>query len=304
VFGVGYIRYMRKEEQKNPIDLELKKERAELPVKFIYVEHVPENIDRIVEAVGDADIVAIEYPGKSKGDKEHMQKLHAEGSLSDKIKQPSFLGSLSAKLEGKEIKLIDVSREDAVWYRHVAEAFGAEGELVSTLKQSFENKNSKQMLPQILEKLEHFIRLDAKAVKMREEMVIEQLSDILKENTNKKVAVIQGAIHTPVYHKLSRDNVALTRDFVLTDDLASKSERVLMHMPFYGQILRRTRIYPDKPISESELKRALIEFLYVEFKEKELGEARDILEKIAESELDSELENLFDQLQKNRIDIK
>jgi hypothetical protein len=103
----------------------------------------------------------------------------------------------------------------------------------------------------------------ARADVRRERIVVKQLEEILNRFKNDssfegreiKVAVIEGAGHTPTFHKLRdhllkrKDNIELSRKFVPTAGLQSdnKISPALIFSYFYSsELLRRRKFFPKK----------------------------------------------------------
>jgi hypothetical protein len=229
-------------------------------VRFVYVAHTPENAESTWQKVRDMDTILMECLTPTMA---HKKSLNGILSVADKLPgvlKDAFIDSFDpgtpedsfvefmvdrALRAGKRLILIDevqnsqvgINAMDGLLYTRASEMSFRSGSLDRALR--FYKTGA-----------ENF----AKTVVAREVLATYEIQRLRNNNGNpwdrKKIAVIQGAAHTPTYHRYRK---------LMPEDKVTK----VMPKPrysFYGfsRVVRQSSMTPNKPVTDSEYKRAMI----------------------------------------------
>lgn len=230
-------------------------------IHFYNAEHSYENFDEIWEASKDADCIFMELIA-DRDFKDTLQDLINFGaSTPDRLKKMFISLQLEAAVDskllvsmgrkvietGKEIFFIDVNEGEEV-QKKAAEAF-------DHLRASFKLKNLGEY-DMSLVCYTSFAKLLAESSIERENVTAEEIQDMIRGDEgdfqDKKIVVIQGAIHTRVYHEIKRRNplTEVTRSFKKPDFFFSATHHLVRRIMF------------GKPVSAEDYKRAYLSTLF------------------------------------------
>jgi len=192
---------------------------------FVFCEHTVENADKIAEVLGDCDVVAFEMVG---GDQAYRKSV-ADGLTlyAAETTSEAHRAKIESQVKGTDLELyvavlkhfpasnkvvvpIDASDEDAV-YPSVQKTQATNEAYADMIRES-------APVSTISEALTSNVALYAESNKLRESLVIQQLSELAKDRPGARIGVVMGAIHTPVHHELSKA-FHTTRSFVQTGAL-------------------------------------------------------------------------------------
>lgn len=225
-------------------------------IKFLYVEHEVEKFDQIWEKTKNADIVLLENVGT---DPEYEKLLinivklartnrdERIATMLPLIDNDKLIYRFAGKAikEGKEIHLIDIPEGGSG-----EEEFEASKKLSEKSIALFHDGE----IEKSFEKFCESIGLYAESNGKREDYTIEQIEELVEKNKDKwkgkKIVVIQGAIHTPVYHGFRKRHKKhrVRREFV----------RMPYSYSVVSELERRKRFFPQKPLHQTEYLRAYL----------------------------------------------
>lgn len=245
--------------------------RPDIDVTFLYILHSmeagPEYVDKVLDKVANADLVLIEGVGQTKRMRQlNSLVLKALSVAAEKAPDNFIVRKLSELLRqsdsfrlqimgevvgsGNEVDFIDVAEGEPGYAEIVAAR--ETNERISTLVEEGETEKALQLYPE-------FIDLCVESSKLREEIVVEQLKERFESIKEKKqVVVIQGAVHTSVYHTI--------KGMSLVDSL----ENVYLISSYPpGAVLIRKRRFLEKELSPDEYHRAFVgDYLFIPAGEK------------------------------------
>jgi hypothetical protein len=285
--------------------------------KFNFSLHSEENAPEIAVSLSDCDIIAVESTGDTVERREQREALFTQ-LLSDAVPHETleqasavlaqggegFMGKLLENLAGsnKKIVLIDMSAEEPD--AHVLEEMDrADGALFKGIADNVSNDALKELLVESM-------RATAYASKKREELVVRQLSAMQDgEGKGKKIGVVMGAVHTPVYHDLSK-TFPVEREFTDARDNDHLTTRASYEHT--AQLMRQLRFNPEKELDEALVNRTLVEEIYYAYKfysSEDVSEVHDsnhrarkiqkeITDKMSDDDINAFLEEL-DQVKAN-----
>jgi len=237
--------------------------RPDIEVTFLYVTHdigTSGHLDEIWEKSKNADVIFIEAVGatdKERGEMEDqcdsLSMLAQEEPNSQRILQavqqlrqsPNLYEQIVGRIleggGGKTIRLIDVSVEDPE-YTQTVSANIVYGEFLADLHDG--------KMETALARYESSVELYMQASRSREKLVARQLSKELSDiQGRKRIAVVQGAAHTPTYHtvKQKKHPFPIHRAFV-PSPLAFNE---------FTTLIRRKRFFPREEIADEDYHRAV-----------------------------------------------
>jgi hypothetical protein len=289
----------------------MEKTRESYPkIHFYNAEHTDGNIDAVWEEIRDADFIFLELISNEVF-RQYVQDIINYGAgVSDPLEKAKAVRHLESVVDkkllvdigsriiytGKEICFIDVTEgeesqieaEDA--FRHFVLALKARR--AGDIESSF----SEYVL---------FADLLAQSSRKREDITADEIQALIDMNigqlAGKKVAVVQGAIHTRVFHKIKKDNpdMTVTRSFPEND----------YYFPSNHSLVRR--IIFGKRLAEDDYKRAYISALFItekllDSKGFEMTD-REIYKKsaaIADKISPEDLQKLWGQLKAGKLDLQ
>ena len=245
--------------------------KDDVSFKFIFTRHSGEkNAKLVLDALQDCDVIVLEQVGMRKKHKGEIQKiwnllsLETPGSEDAKFlrnffpqrndEDGTFITKLVEGLTGskKAVFLVDITEDSQQFaiYKQANEA----GEKYSVLL----SDKLPFSLSQALDGLSEYLELEAKAVGVREEFIASQLRTLHKFGSEEapspiKIGVVLGAAHTFVQHQLKREGYETQRVFAEGDALNSGYLYDLK-----ASLIRTKRFFPDKPLDEGLLKRAVL----------------------------------------------
>lgn len=240
------------------------------PYKFNFSLHSEENTPEIAASLADCDIIAVESTGDTVERRKQREVLFTQ-LLSDAVPHETleqastvlakggegFMGKLLENLAGsnKKVVLIDMSAEEPD--AHVLDEMDrADRALFKGIADNLSNDTLKELLVESM-------KATAYSSRKREELVVRQLSAMQdKENEGKKIGVVMGAVHTPVYHDLSKA-FSVEREFTDARDDGSSARASYGHT---AQMMRQLRFNPEKELDESLVNRTLVEEIYYAYK--------------------------------------
>jgi hypothetical protein len=254
--------------------------KPEVRLSFALVIHDPrENyLEKALEALSDVDILALEAVAWSEERKRKIEEAtnllaYADRNPDDPMFKRAFrqLFFLTPKdLFGetpfrkiflhiigikKRIVFIDVSKEEMS--EHVSSCEEAE--------RRFSESLYREPTPLLLAKLERWFREEGMVVRMREERVVEQLLSLVDRELSQgresvRIGVLEGAAHTWPSHEMKRRGYEVTRTFVPEFSPRGGNEELPKFLYFHSnEAIRHVRFFPDRPLPEELLKRALLE---------------------------------------------
>lgn len=251
---------------------------------FVYCFHTEQYAGDVVAEIEDADVVAIEYvhPQEARDKAETYanlvthtdEKLDLAGYFGDPDLR--FLHDILELLRGsnKEIHFIDAA-EDSTTFKPALKAEEMEDDVYNMLFQRSLAETRSALLSQI--------GMVGRVDRWREELVREQLADLLEAGKGKKIAVVQGALHSGTAHTfINQSGVRTTRSFVpeFGDDfkmdfrettpsiVAIRSQRFLPKIPLSPELTNyvllehylsatSTLSFPELDVSPEQAKAAL-----------------------------------------------
>jgi len=213
---------------------EAKEDFSSASIDFIFADHSPENLPKIIDALvqSDGDIIAIEkiregtFGMGTTAEKADLSRRMTEFLSSNtpitesaaeyfNTNEPLFTGLLDKLREsGKRIVILDMGTDDPGFsiYKRTVEL---REEYVRKLRERQQGGN-------ITEEELKDLALDCKiaiaqSFEYREHVMENQLKEIAKNNPGQKITVMMGAAHTPVSHTM-RSEFDTSRTFVPTDE--------------------------------------------------------------------------------------
>jgi hypothetical protein len=269
----------------------------------VFCEHTVENIPLIVDALNNADIVALESVGNTKAERERFTQL-ANGvthsvvgsrvyekkskALAEYIGSPesTFSAGLIHGLAGsnKSICLVDVGHDDPDYF-YISVQDGADMAMAESLR----GRN----IELIKEKFEDKLFADARASGVREKKVVNQVEDLVTNNPAKVIVLVAGAVHTPISHALSRSH-NVERTFIGINMARSHG----FQFSTYESLLREKTINPDRAIDETKLKYGLLELIVAQY---DLEKSEHIHENVEADQLDVAIELAINNLHRQRV---
>ncbi|HMH70391.1 MAG TPA: hypothetical protein VK502_03245 [Candidatus Saccharimonadales bacterium] len=247
------------------------KSSSEISYKFNFSLHSEENAPEIAASLFDCDIIAIESTGDTTERRKQREVVFTQ-SLSDAVPRDileqvsavlakggeGFTGKLLENLAGsnKKVVLIDMSADEPD--AHVLDEMDKADEAL--FKGIAENLSNDTLKTRLVESM----KATAHASMKREELVVRQLTAMqdIDEIGGKKIGVVMGAVHTPVYHDLSKV-FSVEREFTDARDSSSSARASYGHT---AQMMRQLRLTPEKELDESLVNRTLVEEMYYAFK--------------------------------------
>lgn len=233
---------------------------ADIEVTFLYVCHHPEYADEVWERVQEADIILCELLGPeenrayltsvfndlSRLSKEEVEEAADVQEIKEACKQ-SELFTLRLLVNtigtGKEIGFIDISWEDPRY---------AEVERAGALYNQIKAFVAKGNLKEACALYPAYNKQSSKADGIREELVVDQLRERLRDiEGRKKVVVIEGTAHTRTYDLLEREGLPLRLKYSFFPEPYVFTLEV--------QLEQRRRLSPEGEVSAEELLRAFVE---------------------------------------------
>lgn len=225
---------------------------------FVYADHSRSNYAPIIDALKSSDgrILAVEATGESFRERrmveglinracdpecelrtEDMEQLFEYGN--------GFIDHLVTAFEnsGKTVALLDVSSEHRI--THLLQR-------TSTLLERllYEIWDDVPMA-QLCTQMRRILQLDARAVAVRDQIVVSQLTRLMTRYPEQNMTVFQGADHTRVSHALGRI-ASVRRVFIPSAaETATLPEGVTMQYTGYDLLLRRMLF--DLPVSDAQI---------------------------------------------------
>jgi hypothetical protein len=242
----------------------------EIEVDFIYVNHSLESLEKIWRKVeeSEAEVLLIETVGDTKENREIAERAlnvvaqsRNEGAGEEDQDNERLLQSLRevdsiqlqlgarAAEKGVAVFFIDIPQESPT-YERVERCEAIESE-INDLVVEGNIEGALELWPSLIE-------AQAREYREREEIVTNQVEGFTKRLQNsasvKKVAVIQGAVHTPTYHEVKRRFKG--------GGNSVKARYTLSETPFiFGprmSLVRRRRLFPERDVPEEEYRRSLL----------------------------------------------
>jgi len=230
--------------------------RPDVEVTFLYVFHTPENVGQIWEKAEDADLILLEFIATKGKRKELESCLNALAQIPPdhpraealrqyhQLAQQEFLDQFATYIagSGKEIRFIDETIETEEDSNPRSGRLEACNEELHRLLRNGDVEEALRQYP-------GFIKALAEDCRRREGIVIKQLEEWLgKIQGKKKVAVIQGAQHTPVYHFMKKGGYHFRGRYLPVPSPLS--------YPSASTILRKRLFFPERKISKEEYRRS------------------------------------------------
>lgn len=208
-------------------------------IDFVFAVHSIPNMPRIFEAVRDTnpDIVAIEMPGLEAAKRaETQQKINQTIVESKDVRVRATrpyhqLGRLpqiiceELEMQDVSVSLIDVDADHPSLVHH---------KIATRALEVFHQ--SKQQADYT-----EYIYQYAQANRMREEVMTTQLEGLVGNNPGAKIAVVTGALHTPLYHNLAKV-VPTSRRFVDEENAPELHASEVKHYAAPEELIRRSRL--------------------------------------------------------------
>ncbi|MBM4402441.1 MAG: hypothetical protein FJ044_04315, partial [Candidatus Cloacimonetes bacterium] len=240
--------------------------RPDIDVTFLYVIHSTEAgseyVNRVLDKVANADLILIEGVGLTKRmrrlDKLVFKALSVAAEkapnnfivreLTEILRhsdsfQMRVIGEVLGK--GKEVDYIDVAKGEPGYTEAIA-AYEM-SERITTFAEEGEIEEALQLYPEL-------INMFAESSKIREKVVVGQLKKRLEGIKGKKqVVVLQGAVHTSVYHMVKQMELIHSLEYV---------PLISSYPP--GAILIREKRFLQREPSQDDYRRAFIgDYLFI-----------------------------------------
>jgi len=227
---------------------------------FVYCFHHEHFSEAVLEEIKDADVVAIEYihPQEARDSAEVLANrvTHTDERIDiSKVFGNSrirFLHDILEQLRGtnKDIRFIDAA-EDSLIFKMTVSADRQENAIYEALFQRSLGETRSAVLAQIT--------MAARATRLREELVRQQVADLVADRAGEKVAVVQGALHSGTSHVFSNQNhLQMTRSFVPESEGSFKRDFRELTPEIIA--LRAKRFFPHEDLSPELINYALLEY--------------------------------------------
>lgn len=208
-------------------------------IDFVFSVHSIPNMPRIFEAVRDTspDIVAIEMPGLEAAMRAETQRNINQTIIESKdvrvraTRPYHQLGRLpqiiceELEMQDVSVSLIDVDANHPSLVHHKIAARALEA-----FHQSRQPADYAEYIYQY-----------AQANRMREELMTEQLEGLVENNPGAKIAVLTGALHTPLYHNLAKV-VPASRRFIDEENAPELQRPEMKRYAAPEELIRRSRL--------------------------------------------------------------
>lgn len=213
---------------------ETEKSANSTAIDFIYSDHSPENLSKIVDALieSNGDIIALEkiregsfgtgtVEEKKELSKQMTDFLDPDSTIEESAEEyfpgadPLFVGLLNRlKGSGKQIVIIDMGTDDP-GYHYYADSIRLREKYVEKFE---EYQQGGDVTREELENLTFDVRISmAQSYEYREHVIEGQLRELASRNPDAKISVMLGAMHTPVHHGMVND-YDVSRKFIPTDE--------------------------------------------------------------------------------------
>ena len=190
----------------------LERDNSGSTVDFVFCNHSPANMGRVLEYTRDLDpdIVAIEHPGRSAEEAlqatEYVNRMISSDEPYD-VPAPSSWYHEEGDIDmgewrvckvfhgtGVQVQYIDINSETPVYDKFVKPAKQAEQKWL--LAKAGDN-------PDVDALYRNYIDSYATSVAQRDKLMSRQIKDIVQKNPGKRIAVITGFGHTPLYSEIA-----------------------------------------------------------------------------------------------------
>lgn len=274
-----------KESPKSPSkdnDIFIRKEELSLgkdqkvPVEFLFVAHAPEYAPQIAEATKDATLVAVESVGGDEISRtlkeitynvithekntEQIEKIVELAEHTGMDSPHSFNMALALALQGtdKEIIFVDMTKTDEKRFNLYTDEYLSS---LSNLEKYLYQNSPESGISELPHTLQTLARHNSK----REELVVTQLKEIIKERRSRskeplRVAVIQGMVHTPSSHLLSKEEGYETnRSFIprIESEIVPKGTKAIYS--YLNQGMRTVELAQNKKVPQELLEKIILE---------------------------------------------
>lgn len=219
---------------------------------FVYAHHAPANHARIIDALraSDGDVLAVEATGESRDERRAIERVINRALDPRSELRATEIGHLlnygdgfidrvvtAFEDSGKIFSLIDISSE-----HRVTELVGHIDQLHGDIIHKMWNGASHASLR---DSMRAVIDLDARAVTIREQVVLSQLMLLAEHHRDQTITVFQGADHTRTSHALARIAMVHRRFVPLANEPID--DRTSMRFTAYDRLLRMRLFNKDIP---------------------------------------------------------
>lgn len=267
--------------------------------KFVLCEHTLQNLEEIIEALQDCDVIALECIGvPSEVERERMnlaltaitkleeasavEKDQTEKLLS--IFEDDFYKIIVNKFEnsGKIIKLIDINADHPDFT--VIKQYNASSRELDEAMQNLRPN------AEIREVIKNHIMLLAATSSIREKIMSRQLKLLGEQNKGAKIGVMLGAVHTPVFDDIAEDLPAVPV-FVGVDKTWLSGHEEMCYT--YADRAAHALQHGAEDIDPELVDRALLEEVFIKYNNKiRVRKFSDRTETSATSNVDASPEEL------------
>lgn len=254
---------------------------------YVFCEHIPENVPEIAGQLQGADIVALESVGLTEEERAFNSKVHnaVTGNEPDEelfemfwpqiqsMADSDFENALLVQLQGsgKRIEQTDIGKEHPQYGLLDEEALAGK-DLEAAIRGGD--------IAEVRESFEVLVEKSVQTVVAREALVADQVEALIAAHPSAKIAVIAGAIHTPLSHG-RKDGVRTERVFI---DSGYSEGRGLRHAFTPSAVaLRAKRFRPERTLDKNVLDRALLDTLIIHagYSDKSAAETVDSIDDAA-----------------------
>lgn len=228
-------------------------------MRFVYVEHTDEQAPTIWKKVEDCDVILVEGISDMLS-RVMMEQLIRAGRQQASSHEKSILSELlnkdgvpydvylmiKAVVENKDMRFIDLTEDNPVM-KEVAAAMMLGAAADRVFRAGAPNA--------ALEAFKGHIKVFAAANNKRETYVLRQLEVLQIVNSQawsgKKIAVVQGAAHSLMYHRY--------KDMHPGQKVSKVMPKAEYGFTTQAQLLRLLNLHPDKPVDDVHYQRGLID---------------------------------------------
>lgn len=238
---------------------------TQIDLEYIYCDHKASYVPKIVEAIGDASIIAIEtVGGKPRFRKKREDAMNSlttserlSGSSFDRRIPPdaSFSAAILRLLagSGKQIVFIDASEKDKEAYKAIKVFMREDKDLTNDLYKLPSNNIERGM--------DRWARSLALSNKYREQVVRRQIDELIdRQQADTKIAIIQGAGHTSTSHEAPSvvgKELRTNRTFIgRTEQDVSPPE--VFRYKADAQLIRHYMFRPEEPATRNLVRSAIL----------------------------------------------
>ncbi len=227
---------------------------------FVYCFHHEYFADAVLDKIKDADVIAFEYlhPQEERDQAEALanQATHTTEAvdLSGVFGNPKvrFLRDILEQLRGtnKDVRFIDVPIDSTIFKVHESA-----GDQQTDIYKNMFLRPLEQTRSAILAE----VAMEARAIRLRDQFVTEEIKGLVENNAGKKIAIVEGALHSSTSYDFSNgQEVRTSRSFVPESEGVFKMD-FREFLP-YETATRVKRFFPNKPLPPELINSVVLDY--------------------------------------------